>query len=297
MGYKETLNKSIGRIDEIVEKAMVTGVCDEKKYPLPSWIEISPVDACNRKCEFCPKSDLKLAPDQVQLQMPGSLIEKLAMELESWEYRGGITFGGFGEPLMYKNLVHAIETLSKVARTEIITNGDLLTLENVKDLYQAGLSFFSVSLYDGPEQADIFNKLFEEAGVPSENVFLRDRWYSSDDKFGLKLTNRAGTLDLGQDVVEESNENCPCYYPSYSMTIDWNGDVYLCPQDWNRRVRMGNVALEPIPLVWRSAVYKKYRQKLINGNRSLFPCDKCNCTGTLHGAKHSEIWNEFYTEK
>ena len=27
-----------------------------------------------------------------------------------------------------------------------------------------------------------------------------------------------------------------CYYTHYSMMIDWNGDVYLCTQDWQRKV-------------------------------------------------------------
>ena len=25
------------------------------------------------------------------------------------------------------------------------------------------------------------------------------------------------------------------------MLIDWNGDVFLCPQDWQRRQTMGNI--------------------------------------------------------
>ena len=28
----------------------------------------------------------------------------------------------------------------------------------------------------------------------------------------------------------------------YSRVIDWNGDVFLCPQDWQRRKAMGNIA-------------------------------------------------------
>ena len=26
--------------------------------------------------------------------------------------------------------------------------------------------------------------------------------------------------------------------------IDWNGNVYLCPQDWDRRLPVGNVSQE-----------------------------------------------------
>ena len=57
--YLETLKNSILRKKNIIDHE----VKYYKNIPLPSWIEISPIDACNRKCEFCPKSDESVAPD------------------------------------------------------------------------------------------------------------------------------------------------------------------------------------------------------------------------------------------
>ena len=37
-----------------------------KDVPLPTWIELSLIDVCNRKCTFCPKVDEKVAPDTYQ---------------------------------------------------------------------------------------------------------------------------------------------------------------------------------------------------------------------------------------
>ena len=37
-----------------------------KKKPIPSWIELSIIDVCNRTCSFCPKSDPKVAPNTYQ---------------------------------------------------------------------------------------------------------------------------------------------------------------------------------------------------------------------------------------
>ena len=31
--------------------------------PIPSWIELNVIDACNRSCSFCPKSDPEIAPN------------------------------------------------------------------------------------------------------------------------------------------------------------------------------------------------------------------------------------------
>ena len=47
-----------------------------KGYPIPSWIELSIIDVCNRSCSFCPKSDPKIAPDTHQ-RMSLNLINKL----------------------------------------------------------------------------------------------------------------------------------------------------------------------------------------------------------------------------
>ena len=37
-----------------------------KKLPMPSWIELSIIDVCNRSCIFCPKSDSSIAPNTYQ---------------------------------------------------------------------------------------------------------------------------------------------------------------------------------------------------------------------------------------
>ena len=54
-----------------------------------------------------------------------------------------------------------------------------------------------------------------------------------------KLTNRTGTIEIGNQP--EVNIKQECYYTAYQVLIDWNGDVFLCPQDWQRRNAMGNI--------------------------------------------------------
>ena len=49
-------------------------------------------------------------------------------------------------------------------------------------------------MYDGPEQVKKFTEMTKKANVPEDLVILRDRWYDQYNDFGVKLTNRAGTV-------------------------------------------------------------------------------------------------------
>ena len=37
-----------------------------------------------------------------------------------------------------------------------------------------------------------------QANVPEDTVILRDRWYDKYNDFGVKLTNRTGTISIGE---------------------------------------------------------------------------------------------------
>jgi radical SAM protein with 4Fe4S-binding SPASM domain len=257
--------------------------------PLFSWIDINITELCNRKCEFCPRVDESQYPNQ-QLHMSVELASKIGAELLALDYKGVVVFSGYSEPMMCPHFVDIVAAFPKSIRLELVTNGDFLKVKNIKALHEAGLDYFVVSMYDGPEQIEKFQQMFKESGLSEDDFILRDRWHTEEDSFGLKLTNRAGTILTGdQPEVIPSH---PCYYTAYSMTIDWNGDVMLCMQDWNKKVKLGNVAQQSLLMVWNGKAFNSYRKKLINGQRTCFPCHKCNTDGTLHGYNHSELWKK-----
>ena len=81
--YKRT--KKVNKQIEINIKRRTVIVDDKlvfhKGVPIPSWIELSLIDVCNRKCIFCPKSDPSVAPDTYQ-KMNMNLIKKLVKDLK-----------------------------------------------------------------------------------------------------------------------------------------------------------------------------------------------------------------------
>jgi radical SAM protein with 4Fe4S-binding SPASM domain len=287
MDPKTTIKKNIKRRSLIVNE----NIRYFEKIPLPTWIELSLIDVCNRTCTFCPKSDPKVAPDTYQ-KMSRLLIDKLVSDLKKIKYNGAIALCGYGEPLLHKDILYITKKLSEVSSVEIVTNGDVLTSKTLKNLYTAKASRVLISMYDGPEQIKKFKKIIKDSKVPEDFIILRDRWYDKDANFGVKLTNRTGTIKIGNQVDNQTHTTC--FYPSYQFLIDWNGDVFLCPQDWQRRVTMGNIMQESVFGIWSGKIFEKYRKSLLKGKRNLNPCNSCNAQGTLLGQSHAKIWREMY---
>lgn len=263
-----------------------------KGVPIFSWLDLSITELCNRShgspkaCRFCPRIDPAVYPNQ-SLHMTLGTAEKIAAELHDMRYEGAIVFCGYGEPLLHPMFETILEMFQGL-HVEIVTNGDRLNEERIVKLYEAGVAYIAVSLYDGPEQVAKFDERFARVGVAKEHYTLRDRWYDASADFGLKLTNRAGTIDEGQQT--EVGKYTTCYYPSYQMSVDWNGDVLLCVQDWHKKLKFGNVNTGTLLDAWTNKALHKRRMQLLAGDRSGAPCAGCNAEGTCHGKEHAEAW-------
>jgi radical SAM protein with 4Fe4S-binding SPASM domain len=284
LASKEIIEKNIERKKPILDR-------DPQFYnniPIPSWIELSLIDVCNRSCSFCPKSDPQTAPNTFN-KMELVLINKLAEDLKKIKFKGSLSFCGYGEPLLHPDINLIIEILGKDWGIEVVTNGDPLNEKNLLELYNSNLSKIVVSLYDGPEQKQKFLDLIKKLNISEEFIVLRDRWEKGSE-FDIYLTNRAGTLSSSKQNDPKNFLNKECYYTAYHAQIDWNGDFYLCPHDWQRRMSLGNLMQKDFFEIWNGALLNKYRKSLLLGNRKINPCSSCNCIGTIHGSKHANEW-------
>ena len=284
---KETILNNINRKKPILDRVPQLF----KGIPIPSWIELSLIDVCNRACSFCPKSDESIAPNTHQ-RMTMTLIDKLVEDLKKINFEGAFCLCGYGEPMLHKEFYEIINKLGVVGGVEIITNGDLVNKKTLIKLFESKATKLIISLYDGPEQIIKFKALIKELNIPEDFVILRDRWYSDKIDYGVKLTNRVGTVSVGNQPDVKDYTKTKCFYTAYQMLIDWNGDVFLCPQDWQRRQTMGNIMQSDIFDIWKGPILSKYRRKLLGGDRNLNPCNQCNADGMVYGKSHYNAWNK-----
>ena len=260
------------------------------KLPLPTEIEISESGTCNRSCSFCPRS----AKDFVDKKefITDKLHEKLCKELQDLNYKGTIRYSGFVEPMLDKNiynLINMVRSFLPDSNVEMVTNGDPLNLKRLEKLFQSGLNRILISAYDSKEDADRLEDLCKSANLSSDQYIVRHRYYSEEKDFGITLSNRSGLMENAEFKIKSLAEPLknPCYIPSYTFFLDYQGDVLMCPHDWGKKIILGNLNNTNLLDIWFSKKSMQIRKLLNNSNRNFTPCNICDVEGTFMGKKNA----------
>ncbi len=288
------LDKNIKRKSKIVSDTLQ--YVKDSKIPLPSVVEISDSGTCNRSCIFCPRSDPEwISKFDKKEFIKTELHEKICKELSEYNYKGIVVYSGFNEPMLnkkcYENIARTRKYLPE-AKIELITNGDVLNLKNIKRLFESGLSTLLISVYDGPEDLEKFKKMCVEAKLESHQFVIRNRYLPPEKDFGITISNRGGLMENAGHSIKSLKKSIsePCYYPSYNFFIDYNGDVLMCSHDWGKKNILGNLNETTIMNIWLSDNARKSRSNLANSDRGFSPCNVCDVKGSLIGESHAKAW-------
>jgi radical SAM protein with 4Fe4S-binding SPASM domain len=248
--------------------------------PKPYFLDLTVIDACTRKCGFCPRGAGKTHPDKPRNRISLSDAMLLRRHLDEIEFEGVVSLAAMGEPLMHPR-IREVAGLLGPHRLELVTNGDLLSLDLLKALSRTTLRRLFVSVYD-ERLLPYFQLMVERSGVPDEFVVLRERWNRT--KADAYLTNRGGAIS-GKNPKSDK----PCHYPSYSLGIDWDLTVYMCCQDWTRKYSLGSLRERTLHDIWHGARLKSRRRELTVGRVSK-PCADCDVGGGAIGREYAEAW-------
>ena len=261
--------------------------------PLPTEIEISESGTCNRKCGFCPRSSPGFE-DKKEF-IANSLHRKLCAELKQINYFGTIRYSGFVEPLIDKNIYNLIKEVRSYlpeANIELVTNGDPLNSKRLKKLFENGLNKILISAYDNKENAEKLETLCLSLGLKTNQFIVRHRYLPKQQDFGITLSNRAGQMKNAEFKIEPLKNPLkkPCYIPSYTFFLDYQGDVLICPHDWGKKIILGNLNKETFLDIWFGKKSINIRNQLNKSNRNFAPCNVCDVDGTLMGEKNSKYF-------
>lgn len=224
-------------------------------------------------------------------------------DLNKINFEGRISFSGFCEPLLTKNIndyIKYIRTELPKVNIDMVSNGDVITKKNFKkvldNLFSSGLNTIRLSLYDGPHQVDYFQDIKKELKLNDDQLITRKRYLGPEESFGITLCNRAGSVNLKKGNLDikplETSLNKACYIPFHKILIDYDGTVLMCANDWKKENPLGNIKNESIIDIWCNEISQKTRARLMNKDRSQNPCNKCDINGTLNGQKPFDLWKK-----
>jgi len=235
-------------------------------------IEINPTELCNRKCNFCPRSEWYPNSNDNLSKEDAKIIKN---RLDEFNYKGIVIISGKGEPMLNPSIYDIVETLND-RWVELITNGDrILKQPKILDkLYDKGLSRIILDEYDNQINFEKKKKLLNGRPGAVKNHFnqnLQSQIYN----------NRSGSFETISDSLKRK-----CYFPFYKGYIDWNLEMRFCCNDWKYKETLGNLKNNTIEELWMSEKMNKYRKSLSKGNRcDVISCKKCDADGLLLGEK------------
>ena len=291
---KKFIDPNIKNKSKTVEDNIQLYMFNGQELPLPTEIEISESGTCNRACSFCPRSATNFI-DKKEF-ITNKLHEKLCIELKELDYKGTIRYSGFVEPMLDKNifnLINMVRNYLPESNIEMVTNGDPLNLKRLKKLFENGLNKILISAYDGKEESDKLEDLCIQANLTEKQYIVRHRYYSEDQDFGITLSNRSGLMADAEFKIDALKEPLkkPCYIPSYTFFLDYQGDVLMCPHDWGKKVILGDLNKEKLKDIWFSKRFMGIRKMLNKSNRNFKPCNVCDVDGTFMGEKNSKYFD------
>lgn len=140
---------------------------------------------CNRKCDYCPNKDNETPKNYIDIK----IFEESIRQLKKIKFTGIFEYCLYNEPLFDPNLSNLIRYAKKElpkCMHVLTSNGDLLTIEKAKELIDAGIDKFIVTIHDkNPERA--YERLSKVKDVIKDKMRLQTT-------HELALQNRGGML-------------------------------------------------------------------------------------------------------
>jgi MoaA/NifB/PqqE/SkfB family radical SAM enzyme len=289
----------------------------------PFTIYVEPTNVCNFGCKMCPES----LPDYAERagyyqKMDLGLFDKLVADIKELGGVKSLKLYFEGEPLLNNELEEMIVRGRTVAeRTELTTNGSMLSSARSRKIIASGLDYLQVSIYSVMDSdhhritgqgrtspRDILRniQLLVEAReeLCSEKPHIHAKlMYDSEegrvafeyqyqnvaDSISVQGThNWTGTIDHPSPLVNISeapvNIKNVCPFPFYMLTVKANGDVSVCCVDWSGALVIGNVGRNSLREIWEGEKLREIRLQHLSGNRKkVFSVCELRCSLYLSG--------------
>ena len=224
---------------------------------------------CNRSCWYCPNSQRQTPKIFITEDVLACFIERI----KEIHWTGMVSYNGYGEPLIVPRL---LDYIAKVTREVpraffcIFTNGDYLTGDQARTLFEAGIHHIMVTRH--PPFSDNWDQRINEVHHQFPQT-ITVRTLRQD-----QIKNAAGLLDFKAAPFSR------CYVPSVGLTVCVDGSLRFCCADYNKEYLVGNIKNKSIKELWYDERFKKIRRNLLFGKADLPVCRRCMSGGNKPNA-------------
>jgi radical SAM protein with 4Fe4S-binding SPASM domain len=143
---------------------------------------------------------------------------------------------------------------------------------NVRELFERRQGKIYIKMADvgfSPEEIQKFYDDFEPISdfISVENLHGWSRMDLKDFTLGTKPVSFDGLPNKKRTV---------CAWTLYQLTINWNGTVQPCNEDWSRVNIMGDINKHSLPSIWTGKTFNEFRRMQLSGERfSNTACGSC----------------------
>jgi MoaA/NifB/PqqE/SkfB family radical SAM enzyme len=276
----------------------------------PSQIIVDVTEFCTLACIHCPHEEFTKSKEfggrNLNIDIHKKLIDEIANDGKG--YCKYLRYTAQGEPLLNPKIMEMLAYAGKYAATiiNLTTNGTMLTPEKSIGLLDAGVNVFDISIdaYAPETYSKIRIKgdlnttkgnvlklieLIKKGGYRSKVVvsFVEQQLNKQESGEFERFWNEAGvdyvvirrlhsSAGFKKEFVHINEERYPCLYPWERLTLDPDGNIHFCPQDWKRGSIVCEFKESTIKEIWRGDYMQKLREAHLNNDYSQYPfCGQC----------------------
>lgn len=277
----------------------------------PREIDGGITNQCNLDCQMCPHNKITKKKGFMSFELFKSMVDTIREKCESKTVLG---LGLWGEPLLHPNIKEFLQYATKEeVTTKIVSNCVNLTPDIAQAIIEAKIQLFEISFYTfnkeqynkmvGREVFDIVLKnVYNFLALAEEKKFqgkLRLRPLASYAKemdiYKKEFYEKYPSLNFERQTPKELSNWAgflapskwwkniyvykPCTFCFTRLTIDWDGETYMCCQAMVAPDLSVGYINKDFDLydMWNSDKFKNIRKKLLDLDYKSFPsCQKCN---------------------
>jgi radical SAM protein with 4Fe4S-binding SPASM domain len=281
--------------------------------PVRLWIEIT--NRCNLKCRFCVNKDIPSAlKGDMDFNLYKKIINEATGSVYDINlfHRGEpllhpklIPIISYAKNRGIKTRIHTNATLlnPELSKKIILSGLDLISfsfdgytkktyeknrtgasyeksLNNIIDFLRIKKELKSKKPFTIIQVMEFNDKLSMEEIMEQKKKFLKKFSNLPLNKLATRTPHNWGGFlkqkELGKNY-EENKRTISCTFPWYSLTIFYNGKVFLCPQDFLGKILLGDLNKNSIEEIFNNKAIKDIRKKFKTSEMNkITPCKDCD---------------------